>query len=250
MPQRNQFAVYAAAALTVGAVGVLFNPRPVTAQNPFPGSAPVNIVNPLPLPVSGSVKISTTSPLPVTGSVGISNLPNPMPVSGDVSISNLPNPMPVSGDVSIANFPNSFPVSGSVEITGTPAVRLVATEPVEWTGFCQTVSNSGCSVPLAETYRVPFGKRLVIEYASFSASSLPAGVSAFAAIATGGAANAGYLIPPSAFVGNGGSVVGGQVVHLYAEGGAFVGINLNRLGVAPLNANPSFYAMSFTGHLE
>ena len=235
MPQRNQFAIYAAAALTVGAVGVLFNPRPVTAQNPYPGSAPVNIVNPLPLPVSGSVKISATSPLEVTGSVGISNLPNPMPVSGQVSIANLPNPLPVSG---------------SVEITGTPSVRLVTTEPVEWTGHCQSVSNAGCGVTLAEMYRVPFGKRLVIEYASFSASSLPPGVSAYAAIATGGAANAGYAIPPSAFVGNGGSVVGGQVVHLYAEGGAFVGVSLNRLGIAPLNDIPSFYAMSFTGHLE
>jgi hypothetical protein len=217
--KRNRFAIYAAAALTIGAVGVLSNPRQVTA-NPSPGSAPVNIVSPLPLPVSGTVSVSATSPLQVTGSVEVSNLPNPLPVSGNVAIA------------------------------GTPTMRLVVNEAVEWTGSCQTTSDTGCGLPLADLYRVPFGKRLVIEYVSFLSSSLPPGVSAYAAIGTGSAANVSYIIPPSAFVGNGGVVVGGQVVHLYAEGGAFVFVNLNRVGLAPVNAIPSFYTMSFTGHLE
>lgn len=46
------------AVLVIG--GTLMSSRPVVAQNPQPGSAPVSIVAPLPLPVTGSIGIPGT----------------------------------------------------------------------------------------------------------------------------------------------------------------------------------------------
>ena len=47
------------AGLTVlGITGLFMNSTQVAAQNPNPGSAPVNIVSPLPLPVTGSLNVS------------------------------------------------------------------------------------------------------------------------------------------------------------------------------------------------
>jgi len=43
---------------TVMALWIAAIPGPANADNPNPGSAPVNIVSPLPLPVTGSVNLA------------------------------------------------------------------------------------------------------------------------------------------------------------------------------------------------
>ncbi len=44
----------------LGVVGAIVTSREASAQNPVPGSAPVNIVSPIPLPVTGNVGITGT----------------------------------------------------------------------------------------------------------------------------------------------------------------------------------------------
>lgn len=58
-------------------IGALMNSRQAVAQNPNPGSAPVNIVSPLPLPVTGSTTVSGSVAATQSGawSVGITGQP-------------------------------------------------------------------------------------------------------------------------------------------------------------------------------
>jgi hypothetical protein len=65
---------------TLVAVAIIFNYRQVSAQNPNPGSAPVNIVGPLPLPVTGETSVTGTVAVTQSGTwnVGISGTPLPV----------------------------------------------------------------------------------------------------------------------------------------------------------------------------
>jgi hypothetical protein len=215
------------------AIWIAVSPSPATAQNPNPGSAPVNVVGPL--------------PLPVTGSLNVANLPNPMPVNGSVSVSNLPNPLPVTGSVSVSNLPDQLSVSGTVAISGAPTVQVVTPEPVHWSGECRSSSNGGCSVSLSDQYRVPFGRRLVVEYVSFRAINLPPGLLAHASIFTGTGAH--IMIPPlpvpSSYV-----VIGGQTVRFYGGSGDFIGVGFSPMGASPPFASDAIYQVHFIGYLE
>jgi len=216
---------------TLLALWIAVNPSPATAQNPAPGSAPVNLVSPLPLPVSGSVNLA--------------NLPNPMPVSGSVCVANLANPLPVTGSVSVSNLTNPLSVTGTVAISGTPVVQIVTPEPVHAFGTCQSSSNAGCSIN--DLYQVPVGRRLVVEYVSFQASNLPAGLLAYAALFTLGGAS--IKVPPLP-VPSSYTVIGGQMVRLYAGSGEPVGASFTRMAASQPGATDTFYAVEFTGHLE
>lgn len=230
------------------ALWIAVSPTPATAQNPTPGSAPVSLVSPLPLPVTGSVNLANfPNPMPVNGSVNVSNLANPLPVTGSVAVSNLSNPLPVTGSVSVSNLTDPLSVTGTVAISGAPTVQVVTPEPVHWSGRCQSISNGGCSVALNDLYRVPFGRRLVVEYVSFGAINLPSGLLAYASIFT--ATGAGIRVPPlpvpSSYL-----VMGGQAVRFYAGSGEFVGAAFIPMGASPPFASDAIYDVSFTGHLE
>jgi len=118
---------------------------------------------------------------------------------------------------------------------------------VHWSGTCQSISNAGCNVSLTELYRVPFGRRLVVEYVSFRAINLPSGLLAYAAISTG--TGASIIVPPlpvpSSYL-----VIGGQTVRFHAGSGEFVGADFVPMGASPPFASAAIYQVAFTGHLE
>lgn len=70
MEKLRQNLVIAAAFIVLGITGLFMNSTQVAAQNPNPGSAPVNIVSPLPLPVTGSLSVSGGS-VAVSGTVDV-----------------------------------------------------------------------------------------------------------------------------------------------------------------------------------
>jgi len=80
--RRNLISITAVASLAV--IGyVMTNSHPAVAQNPHPGSAPVNIVDSIPLPISGTVAVSNfPSPLQVTGTVQVANQQEPVRLRG------------------------------------------------------------------------------------------------------------------------------------------------------------------------
>ena len=67
---------------TASIVVVMMFSNPAVAQNPQPGSAPVNLVSPLPLPVSGNVALAPGSSLtianPASDPVPIRDVDNPL----------------------------------------------------------------------------------------------------------------------------------------------------------------------------
>jgi hypothetical protein len=107
MSRWKETSIWVAGLVTLGVVGAALSPRPAVAQNPSPGSAPVNIVSPLPMPVTGTVNVgnlgSTTLPVSVT------NFPTTQNVSGTVNIGALPAVQTV-----IVNAPGSFPFAHSL----------------------------------------------------------------------------------------------------------------------------------------
>jgi hypothetical protein len=68
MQRLKQNLLLAAGCTVLVVTGLFMNSRQAAAQNPHPGSAPVNIVAPLPLPVTGS--------LGVTGTVNVRDVDN------------------------------------------------------------------------------------------------------------------------------------------------------------------------------
>jgi hypothetical protein len=110
---------------------------------------------------------------------------DPGPAAG-INVHVVNTPLPVQGTVNVGNFPASSTVSGSVSITGTPDVKVTntASAPV----LTRDVDNPALqpfqnvrviSTPAGllggdETFTVPAGKRLVIEFVSFQ-GSWPAG---------------------------------------------------------------------------
>ena len=60
MQRLKQNLLIVAAIMVLGITGLLMSSQQAVAQNPKPGSAPVNIVSPLPLPVTGSLEVGGT----------------------------------------------------------------------------------------------------------------------------------------------------------------------------------------------
>src|SRR5262245_58718870 len=84
---KKQFLVAAMFAVLAVAVTSLMNSRQAVAQNPNPGSAPVNIVAPLPLPVTGSTTVSGTVAISGTPNVKVTN-----PATDPVIVRDADNP--------------------------------------------------------------------------------------------------------------------------------------------------------------
>jgi hypothetical protein len=113
---KNRLILAAVFALLVFAGTVALSRRAI-AQNPNPGSAPVNLVAPLPLPVTGTVAVNPAQlPLPVTGTVTVNPAQLPLPITGTVSINNLQKPFQkrlcVAHDVPCGGLPDQF-IAGS-----------------------------------------------------------------------------------------------------------------------------------------
>jgi hypothetical protein len=82
MDRLTRHVVPSAVLVTVAIIGVTMVSNTAVAQNPNPGSAPVNVVSPLPLPVSGIVGIAPGSSLtignPASDPVLIRDVDNPV----------------------------------------------------------------------------------------------------------------------------------------------------------------------------
>ena len=68
--------VIPASLVVVALVGMTLTSQSAGAQNPSPGSAPVNVVSPLPLPVT----IASPSPIPVSGTIAVASNREPIQV--------------------------------------------------------------------------------------------------------------------------------------------------------------------------
>lgn len=101
MERFKQNLVIAAVFIGLGITGLFMNSTQVAAQNPHPGSAPVNIVSPLPLPVSGSLSVSG-------GSVA---------VSGTVSVRDVDRTVRTPFHTTLTNNVTSFAVDASQSLT-------------------------------------------------------------------------------------------------------------------------------------
>ncbi len=66
-----------ASLVAVALVGMTLTSQSAGAQNPSPGSAPVNIVSPLPLPVN----IVSPLPVPVSGTIAVASNEEPVQLS-------------------------------------------------------------------------------------------------------------------------------------------------------------------------
>ena len=100
--QRLKQNLFIGAGLTVlGMTGLFMNSAQVAAQNPHPGSAPVNIVSPLPLPVTGSLSVSD-------GTVA---------VSGTVNVRDVDRTVRTPFHATLSNSVPSFAVEASQSLT-------------------------------------------------------------------------------------------------------------------------------------
>jgi len=107
---------------------------------------------------------------------------------GGLGVNVVNTPLPVQGTVNVGNFPTSNTVTGSVSITGTPNVNVVNTPSVHnadnpafqpvFSSFSAPGGGSVAPGPAyqvnaANSYQVPVGKRLVIEYVSAELTITP-----------------------------------------------------------------------------
>jgi hypothetical protein len=137
-----------------------------------------------------------------------------------------------------------------VSIVSPDPVRVseAPSEPVHFSGSCNTTINgNGCTVH----YPVPAGKRLVIEYVSHLALSLPPeAFSSMRVESVVGGVEVEHQLPPTAVatVRNVAFVAGtGQAVRLYADPETFValkGVHLNGL-----TAKDASFTFTFSGYL-
>jgi hypothetical protein len=81
----KKYTISVAVLASFAIAGTIINPRPAFAQNPKPGSAPVNIVSPLPLPITGSTTVSGSVAATQSGTwnVGITGTPTVANVNVD-----------------------------------------------------------------------------------------------------------------------------------------------------------------------
>jgi hypothetical protein len=118
MTTPRSLSIGVAAIASIAVVGILSSSAPADAQNPYPGSAPVNIVSSVPLNVSGNVALVPG------GAVEISNAPeNPIPV---YDVSKAVNEPFQHGTVT-ASFSSS---SANVDIITVPAGKRLVIEHV------------------------------------------------------------------------------------------------------------------------
>ena len=162
--------------------------------------------------------------------------PPTVPPPQNVKVINTPEqPVPVTGTVSVSNLGGSpLPVQD---------VDSPGRQPVTAEGSC---SDSGCTDTV---YTVPAGKRLVVEYASITAT-IPPGKVARWRLFTNNAGQQGAelnfpLTQPPAIFGALSQSTAGQQVRLYAEAGSDVRMN----GTTSDNATPSTYIFSISGYL-
>jgi len=184
------------------------------SQGQGKGSTSVTIVGPLPVPTTGTSTVSGTVAATQSGpwNVGISGAPN-------VNVLNTPLP---TREVDIAR------------------------EPVNFMFFCGPTSDTGCNVPTP--YKVPAGKRLIIEYVSLAAENLPVGDAAYVSITTiAGGQGAFFFLPPPPLVLHGSSI-NSQSVRLYADPLSSVSMQANRLSAAG-GGPATLYIMSYAGYL-
>jgi len=140
MSRWKETAICVAGLATLGVIGASFSQPPVLAQNPFPGSAPVNIVNPVPLPVTGTVTV---------GNLGSTTLP-----------------------VSVTNFPATQTVAGTVNIGTLPAVQAVIVNAPGSTPFAQALTSAAPQFAIPSTIEGRTVKAVVITELSGSCTGI------------------------------------------------------------------------------
>jgi hypothetical protein len=140
MSRWKEAAICVAGLATLGVIGASFSQQPVLAQNPFPGSAPVSIVNPVPLPVTGTVTV---------GNLGSTTLP-----------------------VSVTNFPATQTVAGTVNIGTLPAVQAVIVNAPGSTPFAQALTSAAPQFAIPSTIEGRTVKAVVITELSGSCTGI------------------------------------------------------------------------------
>ena len=193
--------------------------------------------------------LSTIPSRPVSGALGpdrviVTN--TPLPVSGTVNIGSMPN-------VNIGNTPN-VTISGNT--SASPLfVRDVdnpARQPFQ-IGFPFTMNPA--TIQVFQSFTVPVGKRLVIEYVSMGSGSVPVGQHLFIILLTtvGGVGAFHYvavtpqgsLPPPNAAD----TFVASQPMRVYADPGTTVNIQMQResgVGACEPNLTVSGYLVDVT----
>lgn len=157
---------------------------------------------------SGALKVASSGTATVNGSVHVAN--TPLPVSGTVSVGNLPGTQQVSGSVKVESLPPIQPFQAG---TG---VSLSSIEDGE--------------TALVEGFRVPSGKRLVIQHVSGLVSLAGAGqqLSHVHMVTIVGGSVQRYWFRPVQLPA--GSWQFGEELTLYADPSTTVGIAVNRSG--------------------
>jgi hypothetical protein len=189
-----------------------------------------------------------------------------------VSVTNTSaDPIPVTGSVSVTGSITGT-VTGTVGLTPGTSVMIDSTvsdpvrvrnvndaiQPVQIANQCTSPQNTiGCDAPVAQLYKVPAGKRLVIEYASVDVCTLPGQTATLHIKTTLGANFVDHTIgvtPPAA--GPGSPNIGCNLtpssttavaaqVRLYADADSFVGIAGDRSSAV----GTTTFAFSMSGYL-